>query len=405
MRRISSIAEVLAAALAALIAFSSARATDEAPKLVTEHIMIEAADPGIKLYVRNKRPEDMKQFTSEKTLLFVHGATQPAEATFDLPLEGLSWMDYIAQHGWDVYLVDVRGYGRSTRPPEMDQPAANNPPIVTTDVAVKDVGSAIDFILQRRGVSKLSLLGWSWGPVIIGAYTADHNDKVERLVLYAPVWLKTSPPPQTAPPPRSLCCGTNGDRAGALAGRRTRRSQERFDAGELVRSMVGGRSGQRSGWFKARAASAAQPSGRVPGQPQLLGRRQGILRPGEDQDSDVGGRRRVGSGDSQPGCASALPQASEWPEQAARRDRRGNAFRYAGEESDAAFPGGAILPRLNTPGLTMPAAFNSAVAQFSSTQRGIRHDETPRVHHASRRCDRMAACRARAARWPGPIRR
>ena len=50
--------------------------------------MIDAADPGIKLYVRNKRTEDMKQFTSEKTLLFVHGATQPAEATFDLPTRG-----------------------------------------------------------------------------------------------------------------------------------------------------------------------------------------------------------------------------------------------------------------------------------------------------------------------------
>src|SRR4030088_3259027 len=201
MRRISSIAEVLAPALAALIAFSSARATDEAPKLVTEHIMIEATDPGTRLYIRKKSPEDMKQFTSEKTLLFVHGATQPAEATFDLPLEGLSWMDYIAQHGWDVYLVDVRGYGRSTRPPEMDQPAANNPPIVTTDVAVKGVGSAIDFILQRRGVSKLSLLGWSWGPVIIGAYTADHNDKVDRLVLFAPVWLRNAHPPQSSAPP------------------------------------------------------------------------------------------------------------------------------------------------------------------------------------------------------------
>ena len=90
----------------------SAIAADPAPKLVTEQFMIDAADPGIKLYVRNKRTEDLKQFTSEKTLLFVHGATQPAEATFDLPLEGLSWMDYIAQHGWDVYLVDVRGYGR-----------------------------------------------------------------------------------------------------------------------------------------------------------------------------------------------------------------------------------------------------------------------------------------------------
>jgi len=174
---------------------------DPAQKLVVEQFMIDAADPGIKLYVRNKHSEDLKQFSWEKTLLFVHGATQPSEATFDLPLEGLSWMDYIAQHGWDVYLIDVRGYGRSTRPPEMDQPAASNPPIVTTDVAVKDVGSAIDFILQRRGVSKLSLMGWSWGTVIVGAYTADHNDKVDRLVLYAPTWLRTSPPPQTAPPP------------------------------------------------------------------------------------------------------------------------------------------------------------------------------------------------------------
>jgi pimeloyl-ACP methyl ester carboxylesterase len=68
----------------------------------------------------------------------------------------------------------------------MAQPAASNPPVATTDVAVKDVGSAIDFILRHRGLSKLTLMGWSWGATIMGAYTADHNDKVERLVLYAP---------------------------------------------------------------------------------------------------------------------------------------------------------------------------------------------------------------------------
>jgi pimeloyl-ACP methyl ester carboxylesterase len=96
--------------------------------------MIDASDPNIKLYVRNKRPEEMIEFKCEKTLLFIHGATQPAEATFDLPLENLSWMDYIARRGWDVYLVDVRGYGGSTRPPEMEQPPANNPP---TDAAVR----------------------------------------------------------------------------------------------------------------------------------------------------------------------------------------------------------------------------------------------------------------------------
>lgn len=205
-----------AAALATFVAFPSGRAADQTPKLLTEHLMIDAVDPGIKLYVRNKRPEGMTQFTAQKTLLFVHGATSPSEAIFDYPLEGLSWMDYIAQRGWDVYLVDVRGYGRSTRPPEMDQPAASNPPIVTTDVAIRDVKSAIDFILQRRGVSKLSLLGWSWGTVIISAYTGDHNDKVDNLVLFAPVWLQ--PPPQTAPPPLGAYIAAPPSRARLQAG-------------------------------------------------------------------------------------------------------------------------------------------------------------------------------------------
>jgi len=155
MWTIQRTAAVMVVALTAAARFSSADVAQPTVKIVTEQFMIDSGDPGIKLYVRNKRPEDLLQFTSEKTLLFVHGATEPAEATFDLPLEGMSWMDYIAQRGWDVYLVDVRGYGRSTRPPEMDQPADSNAPIVTTDVAVKDVGSAIDFIFQRRGISRL----------------------------------------------------------------------------------------------------------------------------------------------------------------------------------------------------------------------------------------------------------
>jgi hypothetical protein len=60
----------------------SAIAADPAQKLVTEQFMIDAADPGIKLYVRNKHTEDLKQISSEKTLLFVHGATQPSGGDF-----------------------------------------------------------------------------------------------------------------------------------------------------------------------------------------------------------------------------------------------------------------------------------------------------------------------------------
>jgi pimeloyl-ACP methyl ester carboxylesterase len=164
------------------------------PVIEMQEFIVPAVDPGIELYVRNKHSRGVKRFTADKIVLFVHGATYPAETTFDLQLNGRSWMDYIAQHGYDVYLVDVRGFGKSTRPAEMDQPAENNAPVVRTDTAVKDVGAAIDFILKRRGASKLNLMGWSWGTSIMGEYTTQHNDKVNRLVLYAPMWISTSAP-------------------------------------------------------------------------------------------------------------------------------------------------------------------------------------------------------------------
>jgi len=110
-------------ALVSLVPFSPPNAAERPPVLVREEFMIDATDPGIKLYVVNKHLTNLRELSSEKILLFVHGATQSAEATFDLSLDGMSWMDYIARHDWDVYLVDVRGYGRSTRPAEMDQPA------------------------------------------------------------------------------------------------------------------------------------------------------------------------------------------------------------------------------------------------------------------------------------------
>ena len=165
--------------------------TTDNVKLVSEEFMIPAVDPGIQLYVRNKRPEGMTQFTPDNIVLFVHGATYPAETSFDLKLDGISWMEYIAQRGYDVYLVDVRGFSRSTRPPEMERPAKDNPPIVRTDVGAKDVGAAVDFIRQRRGVDRINLLAWSWGTRIMSYYTINNNDKVNKLALYATGWIRS----------------------------------------------------------------------------------------------------------------------------------------------------------------------------------------------------------------------
>jgi pimeloyl-ACP methyl ester carboxylesterase len=162
-----------------------------------EDHMIESGDPGIRLFVRNKHPAAMTRYSGEKTVLYVHGSTQAASATFDLKLDQESWMDYIAQRGYDVYLVDVRGYGRSTRPPEFAKPADENPPVVRTEVAVRDVAAAVDFILKRRRLSSLDLIGWSWRAALVGRYASEHKDRVHRLVLYAPVWLHD---PASTPP-------------------------------------------------------------------------------------------------------------------------------------------------------------------------------------------------------------
>jgi pimeloyl-ACP methyl ester carboxylesterase len=167
------------------------------PTLKTEEFMLPAQDAGIQLYVRNKLPAEMKAFSPEKTVLFVHGATYPSEVVFDLGVGEGSWMEYIARHGYDVYLLDVRGYGRSTRPQAMSEAPEQNPPFARTQEAVADIAVAVDFILQRRGITKLNLIGWSWGTTTTASFSTREPQKVAKLVMHAPVWT----PPQVADPP------------------------------------------------------------------------------------------------------------------------------------------------------------------------------------------------------------
>lgn len=163
--------------------------------LITRECMVPAADSGIALYVRNKHQAGMTCFAPARTVLFVHGSTYPAETAFDLALDGLSWMDFIAARGFDVWLLDVRGYGRSTRPAQMDAPADANPPFADTATARGDVDAVVRHILRERGIPRLCLLGWSWGCAIMGSYAALHRDTVEKLVLFAPGWLRDAPSP------------------------------------------------------------------------------------------------------------------------------------------------------------------------------------------------------------------
>jgi pimeloyl-ACP methyl ester carboxylesterase len=189
---------LLALTAFACLATGAVRADESSscsPGIRTSDAMIPSDTDGIALYVRNKRPACPAPDQAKRVLLYVHGATYPSETAFDLTLDGESWMDFIAKHGWDVWLVDLRGYGRSTRPPEMDRPAAENGPIVDTATAVRDVAAAVAHVRRETGADKITLLGWSWGTTIMGTYAATHGDDVAKLVLYAPVWLRTTPSP------------------------------------------------------------------------------------------------------------------------------------------------------------------------------------------------------------------
>jgi hypothetical protein len=59
--------------------------------------------------------------------LFVHGAGTPSEVAFDVPYQDYSWMEYLAQAGFDVFAMDTTGYGRSTRPAAMNDPCNLSP--------------------------------------------------------------------------------------------------------------------------------------------------------------------------------------------------------------------------------------------------------------------------------------
>ena len=107
---------VLVITLMFVLGINAASYAASAPIITTETFFIGASDPGIKLHLRNKYLSATQFFPQDKIVLFVHGATYPSESAFDIDLPGGSWMDYAATQGYDTYLVDIRGYGRSTRP-------------------------------------------------------------------------------------------------------------------------------------------------------------------------------------------------------------------------------------------------------------------------------------------------
>jgi len=159
----------------------------------------------VKIYLREQAtPSVLRKGAGDKVVLFVHGAGTPAEVAFDVPYQDYSWMGYLAKAGYDVFAVDMEGYGRSDRPAPMNDKCNLSPeqqklfnlscpqsyPGQLTNIGSdwNDISAAVDYIKTLRHVTKLNLIGWSQGGPRAGGWAAHHPDQVNRLVLLAPAY-------------------------------------------------------------------------------------------------------------------------------------------------------------------------------------------------------------------------
>ena len=113
-------------------------------------------------------------------------------------------MGYLARAGFDVFSMDMTGYGRSTRPAAMNDPcnlsreqqASFLPPLVPSTCSPSyphqlttiasdwnDINEVVDHVRALRHVDRVGLVAWSLGGPRAGGYAAQHPEKVSRLVL------------------------------------------------------------------------------------------------------------------------------------------------------------------------------------------------------------------------------
>jgi pimeloyl-ACP methyl ester carboxylesterase len=155
---------------------------NEQQQIIREEFFL-TSDPGIQIFVREVKDGET-QHMQKGPVLLLHGARVPGVASFDLDVPNGSLAADLASNGHVVYVMDARGYGKSSKPPAMEQPPTENPPLTRSSEVVRDIAAVVEWIRQRLGVGRVALLGWATGGHWNGYYTALYSDRVSHLILY-----------------------------------------------------------------------------------------------------------------------------------------------------------------------------------------------------------------------------
>src|SRR5215472_15728605 len=171
------------------------------------HISTVLANAGkhVELFLREKVQNGRRG--RAPVVLMIGGATISAVPDFDVQFENYSWMEYLANAGFDVFTMDLTGYGLSPRP-MMDSPCNTSTtqqqqylipttvmqtcsttyPYQLTSIRTDwdEIDRVVDYLREARNVDKVSLVGWSRGGNRAAGYAGLHPEKVHRQLLYAP---------------------------------------------------------------------------------------------------------------------------------------------------------------------------------------------------------------------------
>jgi len=134
----------------------------------------------IKLLVVSKTPA---KGAIGKAVLLVHGSGVGYEY-WDIPIRDYSIMDYLAHRGIDVYAVQCRGYGESTKPNGMQVNAAS---------IASDLKPVAEAVAKRSGVKRVSLVGHSSGGTAVLVAAGTYPDLLDRIVLMGTRYKKVNP--------------------------------------------------------------------------------------------------------------------------------------------------------------------------------------------------------------------
>lgn len=164
--------------VALLVAAGAGRAQTRAAGVTRTDWKVQG-DPGITLAVRLVAPAK----PSGVPIVLLHGARVPGVPSFDLPVPGGSLAADLAAAGHDVYVMDARGYGGSTRMASMSAPPASGMTLGRSSEVVRDIAAVVDWITTQRRRGKPVLLGWATGGHWVGHFASLYSDRVAGVVL------------------------------------------------------------------------------------------------------------------------------------------------------------------------------------------------------------------------------